>query len=85
MKNNITPNHYDLFLKPDITNAVFSGEVKIQLTSLQDFQNIELDAAEIDVITASIQQNNRVFPLEFTLDEKNESITFHCEEKIHKG
>tara|TARA_Y100000590_G_scaffold396873_1_gene477959 strand:- start:29596 stop:32163 length:2568 start_codon:yes stop_codon:yes gene_type:complete len=85
LKNNITPNHYDLFLKPDITNAVFSGEVKIHLTSLQDFQNIELDAAEIDVITASIQQNNRVFPLEFTLDEKNESITFHCEEKIHKG
>lgn len=85
MSTNIKPIHYDLTLKPDIAKSAFSGEVEIRLNFLQKSKSIVLDAAEINILTASIEQNNRDFTLRYTLDNDNETITFFCDQNITKG
>ena len=85
MNAKIKPKHYDISLEPDLINATFSGQVKIYINVLQDTHSIVINSVELDVLSASIEQNNRVFSLTTKYDEENETAIFHCTQQINPG
>ena len=85
MNKTIKPIHYDISLKPDLINSTFSGQVKIQLNVLQNTESIVIDTVELDILSASIEQESKVLPLSTNYDQENETATLLCTQEIKKG
>jgi len=85
LNKTIKPIHYDISLKPDLINSTFSGQVKIQLNVLQNTESIVIDTVELDILSASIEQESKVLPLSTNYDQENETATLLCTQEIKKG
>lgn len=85
MNKTIKPIHYDISLKPDLIKSTFSGQVKIQLNVLQNTEYLVIDTVELDILSASIEQESIVLPLITNYDQENETATLICAQEIKKG
>ncbi len=85
MNKKIKPIHYDIYLKPDLIKSTFSGQVKIHLNVLQNTKSIVIDTVELDILNASIEQENIVLPLSANYNQENETATLFCTQEIKKG
>ena len=85
MNAKFKPSHYEISLAPDLNNDKFSGEVRVYLDVLQDTDSIVIDSVDLDVSSASIEQNNRVFHLTAKYDKDNETVTFLSAQQINSG
>lgn len=55
LPRHVVPTRYDLRLEPDLTTATFSGEETVTLTITQPTAEILLNAADLDIRTASLR------------------------------
>jgi puromycin-sensitive aminopeptidase len=56
----VVPTRYDIRLEPDLEAAAFSGEETIAVTVREPVQEVVLNAAELDVSTATIEDDRGV-------------------------
>ncbi len=86
LSRDIIPIKYDINLKPDLENFVFSGFEIIYLNILKETKNITLHSKDIDIETASIEINkNKIFANKIDYNIKNETVNFTFKNKIPKG
>jgi puromycin-sensitive aminopeptidase len=64
------PTRYELTLEPELDRAVFTGRVRIDLTSSDAASDLVLNAIELDVRTCTVDGE----PAEFRLDEPTERL-----------
>ncbi len=79
------PKSYDLELRPDLDSFVFSGDVSIQLQIPQDTQEIELNAKDLDVTSASLVQNDMQISMEIEVDNEHEILRLTSSSPILAG
>ncbi len=75
----VVPSRYDLRLEPNLDAATFAGDEIITVTIEQPTSDITLNAAELDITDASIQdEHQRSYPGTIALDEPLERcrVTF---------
>ena len=81
----VVPNHYDIVLEPDLANSSFEGSVGINVEVVKSTSAIVLNAIELDLITATVSQGDRVFNGSISLDEEKERATITIDGVLDVG
>jgi len=82
----VTPERYQLRLTPDLRTWTFAGEVKISIRVHEPAREIVLNAAELEVHSASVRlADGRVLPCGISLDAQNERATLSFAEIVPPG
>jgi puromycin-sensitive aminopeptidase len=69
----VLPERYDLELEPDLAGATFSGSVSIQVTVVEQADEIVLNAIELGIVSVTVDGE----PATFHLDEPTERLFVH--------
>ena len=56
----MTPSKYDLFLKPDLKNFTFDGEVKIHVDVSEETKTVSLHAKEVIGLRTALCHGDRL-------------------------
>jgi puromycin-sensitive aminopeptidase len=82
-----TPDRYELTLRPDLATASFDGEVDIELTVNEATNTLVLNAAELEVGAAWLQndQGERLSPEMIAVDEETERLTVELDAVAQPG
>ncbi len=72
--SDIRPNHYKIFLKPDLEGFRFDGTVEIMFQTGSAVDVIELNALDLTIITCGIRQGNVLEPCPVSLDSVSEEM-----------
>ena len=82
----IVPSRYDLRLEPDLANATFAGRVEIAMTVHEAVKEIVLNAAELHIAEASIENSavNRSTAV-VTLEEETERCRLRFGQPLTPG
>ena len=71
------PRHYAIAVTPDAQKLSFAGKVAIEFDLLQSSGGITLNAADLDIIEASISPvQGKAIPLKVTIDADQQTATF---------
>lgn len=82
----VTPEKYQIFLKPDLEAFVFEGEETISLTLGKETKKITLHSKDIEVVSAEVLHNKeKVFALKISYDDVAETATFTFPKTLKKG
>lgn len=81
----VTPEHYTLWVAPDIAAATFRGTVDIRVRIEQPTAAITLHAAEIAFDTVTIEAGGRTVPATVTENTKDEMVTFTAPAPLAAG
>ncbi len=82
---NVTPQHYDIRVEPNLAAAAFDGAVRITVTLAKPSAAIVLNAAEIAFETVSIAAAGRTQPARVSLDAGKEQATLTVPGAIPAG
>ena len=74
----VVPQHYDLRFTPDLVKATFTGDETIEVQIAKPLSSITLNAAELEIPEASIQQGDGIQPAQvsFQPDKEQATLTF---------
>src|SRR5687767_5251431 len=81
----VIPHHYELTVTPDLTSERFAGEVVIDAGVQQPITEIQLNAAEIEFRSATIEAGGTSQPAKIAVDAKNESVTLSLAKPLAVG
>ncbi len=82
----IFPNHYEIRLEPDLGAFTFAGEETVAITVSQATGEIALNAAELRIHEASVQDGRgTLMKAETALDEASERLTLTFPEPMTPG
>ncbi len=70
----ITPMHYAIKIKPDLTAFQFSGSTYIDLQTNGSVQQITLNALELTIQRCTVKIGQDLIPCNFVLDEEKETL-----------
>jgi len=83
MDANIKPVNYELAFEPDFKRFTFAGKERIRLKIAKPTNKIVLNAADLKIKHCYLVLQNRSFmPKKILLDEKSETVTMVCQQKI---
>ncbi len=86
LPSTIVPSAYRIFLTPDLTGAVFSGRVEIDVDVLETVSSFALNAIELELSAATVTgQGTSLESSEPTLNEEFETATFDFESDLPLG
>ena len=86
LPNHTKPIRYAITLKPDFERFTFAGEETIHITLARTQREITLHAAELDIESAEVIQNDKkIFALHINYDKKTETATFKFSKRLPKG
>jgi aminopeptidase N/puromycin-sensitive aminopeptidase len=85
LSDDVVPEHYQLTLTPDLTNATFTGSEKIDVLVKQPTDSITLNAAEIKFQTVSTELNGKALTAQVSEDAQKQQVTFHFESTLPAG
>ena len=74
LPRHVAPGHYTLHIRPDLTTSVFSGTVAIDAEVLEACSAVVLNAAELNVATATAVVDGDPHPLEVHVDPEAERL-----------
>jgi puromycin-sensitive aminopeptidase len=83
LPRHVVPTHYDLHLEPDLETLVFTGSVGIDFAVSESTDSIVLNAAEIDIKSATITSGPTVS--EIVYDEEYERATLKLDGQLAPG
>ena len=79
----VLPVNYELIFEPDLKKFTFTGKEKITLRILKPTNKIVLNAADLKIKHCHLILHNRSMkPKKIRVDEKNETVTMECQQKI---
>jgi aminopeptidase N len=81
----VTPEHYTLWVAPDIAAATFRGTVDIRVRIDKPTAAITLHAAEIAFDTVTIEAGGKTVPATVTENTKDEMVTFTAPAPLAAG
>lgn len=82
----VVPERYELTLTPDLDESRFTGEAQIRVTAHEAVQQIQLNAAELDVLTAElIGDDGTKVDAAVSLDEDAEVATIALSREVAPG
>src|SRR5919109_562334 len=82
----VTPERYEIRLTPDLAAATFAGEEKLSLQVHQPVRQIILNAAELELHTATIKSaDGAVIQGKEGFDTENEQVTLTFSQTINPG
>ncbi|HEX2055793.1 MAG TPA: M1 family metallopeptidase, partial [Nitrospiraceae bacterium] len=55
LPRHVRPSRYELYLEPDLASRTFTGQVTVSLEVMQQTADIILNAAELEILSASIE------------------------------
>jgi puromycin-sensitive aminopeptidase len=70
LPRNVVPSRYDLELVPDLAAGTFAGSVRISADAVDDSNIVVLNAAELVIVSASINDA----PCSWSLDDEHERL-----------
>ena len=65
----VIPTHYALTLEPDLKSGSFEGTVSIELDVISETDTVVLNAAELTIENASVDQDGAVAASSVAVDE----------------
>ncbi len=77
------PTHYELHLEPDLETLTFTGSVGVDLDIVEASDSIVLNAAEVEVKSASFAEGPKV--TEIAHDEESHRVTLTLDSPIEPG
>jgi tricorn protease interacting factor F2/3 len=84
LPTHISPDHYDISLAPDLEKFIFPGSVKIKINLYKPSNKIILNSKELEIKSAIISHNNEILKPNFSLNEKDETLTLSLPKNISK-
>jgi aminopeptidase N len=81
----VTPQHYTLWLEPDLKAATFSGKESIEVTLDKPSTSITLNAVQITFQTVTITAGGNTQTANITENKQDEQATFHVDKQIPAG
>jgi puromycin-sensitive aminopeptidase len=84
----ILPRHYRLTLTPDLTAATFTGEVEIDVTVAQAASSLVLNAAELEISSATLVPDDGAgarTPTSISIDEDEERAVLEFDPPLAAG
>ena len=86
LSNKISPEHYNLTLKPDLLSSTFSGKEIIKIKINKDTKNIVLHSKDIDIETVQYtSKEEEQFAKKIIYSQEKETATFIFKKIIKKG
>ena len=83
LPRHVVPSHYDIQLEPDLETFTFTGSVGIDVDVITATSKISLNAAEIDIKSATLTSGQVV--AEISYDEQFERATLHLADELEPG
>ncbi|MDA8343088.1 MAG: M1 family metallopeptidase [Actinomycetota bacterium] len=81
----VLPRHYRLELTPDLASATFSGQVAIDVEVVAPTSSVVLNAAELDITSATVRAGGTVLAATVTLDPEEERATLGLPAELTGG
>ncbi|MEM7287278.1 MAG: M1 family metallopeptidase [Actinomycetota bacterium] len=75
----VRPTHYELVLEPDLDAATFGGTVDIDAIVVESTEQLVLNAAELEIGSATVTVGGRTLSAGVTTDEDAERLTLDVE------
>jgi puromycin-sensitive aminopeptidase len=86
LPRNVTPDHYELTISVDLDNGSFTGSERIDATVNEASAQITLNAAELDVQSASVTDSSgKSHSANVATDAENQRITLSTDVAIPTG
>lgn len=85
LPTNVTPQHYDLTLEPNLKTATFTGKEQIDVTLAQPATSITLNAAQITFDDVTITANGKTQTAKVSEDKQKQQATFTVVDEISAG
>lgn len=81
----VVPHHYQLELSPDLAAASFSGTATVDIEVIEETNEVVLNAAELDVLTATVRVDDRDLATSVRLDEQLERVHLSLPDALPVG
>ncbi|KAG5880388.1 hypothetical protein JTB14_027295 [Gonioctena quinquepunctata] len=75
LPKHVKPNHYKLFLLPDLESLTFQGDVSIQIEVLKSTDNIVFNAVDLKLSDVKITGNEEMTPSHVELYPEEETVS----------
>src|ERR1700744_1929708 len=85
LSGNVTPEHYQLTLTPNLIDATFTGTEKIDVAVKRPTDSITLNAAEIKFQSVSTELDGKHLDAQVSEDAQNQQATFHFDSMLPQG
>ncbi|MDA5192833.1 M1 family metallopeptidase [Govanella unica] len=85
LPRDIRPDHYDLTLTPDAQNLSFTGQVGIDFEVLTPTPRVVLNAADLEIVTATLAGRRGFAAPKITLDTAAQTATFEFTKALPVG
>ncbi|CAG2165405.1 unnamed protein product, partial [Oppiella nova] len=87
LPSTVTPIHYSITLRPNLTSLTFSGSEDIEVRINSDTNEIVLNSLEIDITSASFtpQNGKKLTPLRIQSSDETETSCFTFSEPLTSG
>ena len=82
LPESIYPEHYNLFIEPDLKRFIFKGKVEIETKIKNPTSQITLNSSELKIKNAKITSNNISYTPKVSLNKKQELLTLNLNKKI---
>jgi aminopeptidase N len=80
--SNIRPIHYKISLEPDLDGFRFAGTAEITLETGAAFEEIVLNAIDLNIMTCGVRRAAALIPCSLSPDKKNEELKIRLPEAI---
>ena len=85
LPGNVTPEHYDINVEPNLATAAFVGSVRIKVILAKPSAAVVLNAAEIEFDTVTVAAAGRTQPATVSLDAEKEQATLTVPRAVPAG
>jgi aminopeptidase N len=85
LPRNVTPEHYDLVITPNLAEATFAGDETIRVTIQDSTRDVTLNAADVTFDRVTIAQDRQEQTAAINANAALEQVTFQVPRPLHPG
>ncbi|MCE7735790.1 MAG: M1 family metallopeptidase [Candidatus Heimdallarchaeota archaeon] len=80
----LTPNHYNLLIEPDLESFRFKGKTEINISSNEPIAEFNLHSLDLEIIDCTIASNGTTQKVNWNIDLKSQTLQLDFEEKVQE-
>tara|TARA_B100000029_G_scaffold516817_1_gene635143 strand:+ start:118544 stop:121126 length:2583 start_codon:yes stop_codon:yes gene_type:complete len=85
LPKNVKPSNYAVTLEPNFTNFTFNGQINIDISVTKPSDTIELNASELEILSATLNTSGSSITADASLNEATEVLSLSFPETINNG